>query len=110
MSHLRKTISDSAHPFPCRVVIVAGTYDGVLIGWDTDEQVEERADVKGDDEVQVCLKMSFATCSEPGCNCDFFRVELLARADLSQGGSCYKCKHDIASHSRRPAGKCPILI
>jgi WD40 repeat protein len=66
MSRLRKTISDSADPFPCRVVIVAGTYDGVLIGWDTDEQVEEREDVIDDDEVQVCLKMSFAFSAHEG--------------------------------------------
>ncbi len=33
----------------------------------------------------------------------------MARADLSPGGSCYKCHHDIASHPRRPTGKCPII-
>ncbi len=31
--------------------------------------------------------MSSVTCSEPGCNCDYFReVLLLARPDMSPGG------------------------
>lgn len=66
MSQVRKTLSDTDHSFPSRVVIVAGTYDGVLIGWDTEEQGEEREDVKDDDEVQVCLKMTFAFTAHEG--------------------------------------------
>ncbi len=55
--------------------------------------------------------MTSVTCSHPdGCTCDYFREELEARADLSPGGSCYKCHHDIACHPRRPSGKSPIYF
>ena len=57
--------------FPSRLVIVAGTYDGVLAGWDTVEHVREQD--KNDIELKllrrndgVHLKLSFAMAAHEG--------------------------------------------
>jgi WD40 repeat protein len=62
MSHLRNNSSDN-DSFPCRVVIVAGTYDGVLVGWDTEGQEEE---IEEGEKNKVSLKMSFAFTAHEG--------------------------------------------
>lgn len=65
----QQTITDPR--FPQRLVIVAGTYDGVLAGWDTVEHVREQD--KNDIELKLLrrndgahLKLSFAMAAHEG--------------------------------------------
>ena len=52
--------------------------------------------------------MSSVICSHPdGCDCDYFREVLEARADMSPGGICIDCSHAVGLHPRRPEGKMP---
>jgi hypothetical protein len=42
------------------------------------------------------------TCSHPGCTCDNYREELMARPDMSPDGICVNCHHAVNLHPRRP--------
>eukprot|EP00577_Skeletonema_sp_RCC1716_P010939 CAMPEP_0113391268 /NCGR_PEP_ID=MMETSP0013_2-20120614/10618_1 /TAXON_ID=2843 ORGANISM="Skeletonema costatum, Strain 1716" /NCGR_SAMPLE_ID=MMETSP0013_2 /ASSEMBLY_ACC=CAM_ASM_000158 /LENGTH=520 /DNA_ID=CAMNT_0000274497 /DNA_START=18 /DNA_END=1580 /DNA_ORIENTATION=- /assembly_acc=CAM_ASM_000158 len=66
-----ESITETNPAIPTRLVIVAGTYDGVLAGWDTVEHVREQD--KNDIELKLLrrndgryLKLSFAMAAHEG--------------------------------------------
>jgi len=57
-------IVQNSSKVPTRIVIVAGTYDGVLVGWDTRQEEDEEENGKEGEE--KALKMSFAFTAHEG--------------------------------------------
>lgn len=98
-------MAESNPSFPSRLVIVAGTYDGVLAGWDTVEHVREQD--QNDIELKLLrrndgryLKLSFAMSAHEGSVRCLDIASAGASSSISGGGDDGSSKKKMKKRQR----------
>ena len=102
-----ESITETNPAIPTRLVIVAGTYDGVLAGWDTVEHVREQD--KNDIELKLLrrndgryLKLSFAMAAHEGSvRCLDISSAGASSSPPSSGGSGDASKTEMKKRQRK---------
>eukprot|EP00540_Astrosyne_radiata_P003949 CAMPEP_0116824768 /NCGR_PEP_ID=MMETSP0418-20121206/1581_1 /TAXON_ID=1158023 /ORGANISM="Astrosyne radiata, Strain 13vi08-1A" /LENGTH=496 /DNA_ID=CAMNT_0004453177 /DNA_START=17 /DNA_END=1507 /DNA_ORIENTATION=- len=76
---------------PSRLVIIAGTYDGVLAGWERTKEEEEQEE---DGDVDLSLKWTMATPVHQGSIRSLALASSSASSPLSHPGTLVSCGYD----------------